>query len=144
MKATRVNTRWRLVAALVVVVCVIGLLVRTAITHASTYYVTVAQYLEESPQDQARQTTISGEIIGSSVQWNPQTRLLRFDIEDKTGGPRVHVTYQGDKPDDFSNNWPVVVTGRRQPTGDFLATNLLIKCPSKYEAANQTAQGGSQ
>lgn len=132
------STRWRLVAALVVVVCVIGLLVRTAVTKASTYYVTVNQFLTESPADQHRESTVSGEILGSSVKWDPTTTLLTFDMQDQTGGKTVPVHYYGSKPDDFTDNWPVIVTGKLQPDGTFLATKLLIKCPSKYDASNQT------
>lgn len=134
-----ISTRSKLIVALIVVVGIISLLVRTAVTHASTYYVTVNQYLHESTVDQQRQTTISGEIIGSSVRWNPTTGMLRFDVEDTNGGDKLPVVYHGDKPDDFTNNWPVVVTGTRQENGDFVVSKLLVKCPSKYEAANQTS-----
>lgn len=133
-----ISTRSKLIVALVVVVCVISLLIRTAVTHASTYYVTVNEFFQQSVAEQERQTTISGEIIGSSVQWNPTTRMLQFDVEDTTGGRKLPVVYYGDKPDDFTNNWPVVVTGNRQANGHFVASKLLVKCPSKYEAANQT------
>ena len=137
------STRAKLVVALVVVVGVIGMLVRTAVTHASTYYVTVNQFFQESPARQHDPTTISGEIIGSSVQWNPTTGILKFDVQDKTGGKTLPVVYHGAKPDDFTDNWPVIVTGQLQSNGSFLASKLLIKCPSKYEAANQAGNAAS-
>jgi cytochrome c-type biogenesis protein CcmE len=134
------STRAKLITALVVVVSVIGMLVRTAVTHASTYYVTVNEFYAEPAAEQQQPTTISGEIIGSSIHWDPTTGILKFNTEDTSGGTNtLPVMYHGAKPDDFTDNWPVIVTGQLQSNGSFLASKLLIKCPSKYEAANQTA-----
>lgn len=137
------STRAKLIVALVVVVGVIGMLVRTAVTHASTYYVTVNEFFQESSAAQHDPTTISGEIIGSSIKWNPTTGILQFNVQDKAGGKTLPVVYHGAKPDDFTDNWPVIVTGQLQSDGSFLASKLLIKCPSKYEAQNQAANAPS-
>ncbi|QSO52389.1 cytochrome c maturation protein CcmE [Alicyclobacillus curvatus] len=137
------STRAKLMVALVVVVGVIGMLVRTAVTHASTYYVTVNEFFQESPATQHDPTTISGEIIGSSINWNPTSGLLKFNVQDKTGGKALTVVYHGAKPDDFTDNWPVIVTGMLQSDGSFHASKLLIKCPSKYQAQNQAANAAS-
>lgn len=143
------STRSKMIVALAVVVCVIGVLVRTAVTHASTYYVTVNEFFQEPASQQQAVTTVSGEILGSSINWNPTTGILKFDVEDSSltnssnTGKTLHVVYHGAKPDDFTDNWPVIVTGQLNSNGNFLASKLLIKCPSKYEASNQTANAAS-
>lgn len=137
------STRSKLIIALAVVVCVIGILVRTAITHASTYYVTVNEFFQETSVQQTRETTISGEIIGKTIHWDPTTSILQFSMQDTTGGKTLAVTYKGGKPDDFTDNWPVIVTGQLQSNGVFKAQKLLIKCPSKYDAQNGTANASA-
>ena len=51
------------------------------------------------------------------------------------------VSYHGIIPDTFVDDAAVVVEGRLQEDGTFVAHELLAKCPSKYEAA-ETAPGG--
>lgn len=132
-----ISTRGKLMIALIVVVGTIGLLVRTAVTHASTFYVTVAQLYQEGASAENQQSTVSGNIVGASVKWDPEKSLLSFTVEDTSGGRQLPVVYHGTKPDDFSNNWPVIMTGSVTSSGTFHASKLLIKCPSKYNAANQ-------
>lgn len=132
-----ISTRGKLIIALIVVVCTIGLLVRTAVTRASTFYVTVGQLYQEGASAENQQSTVSGSIVGPSVKWDPGTRLLTFAVEDQTGGRQLPVVYHGSRPDNFSNNWPVIMTGTLTSNGTFEASNLLIKCPSKYTAATQ-------
>ncbi|QQE76940.1 cytochrome c maturation protein CcmE [Alicyclobacillus sp. SO9] len=131
-------TRWKLTTALILVVAVIGVLIRTAVTHASSYYVTVHQLTTEGRQAIGQKTTVSGEIVGSSVHWLPAKSLLTFTMKDKSSNNTIPVTFHGAKPDDFSNNWPVIVSGTMGKNGQFEASKLLIKCPSKYKAKGQT------
>lgn len=138
-----VSTRAKLIIALVVVLGTLGLLIRTAVTKASTFYVTVNQLYQEGPSAVHEQSTVSGMIIGSTVQWNPGSSLLRFSIQDNNSGRALPVVFHGTRPDDFSNNWPVIVTGAMQSNGTFQASNLLIKCPSKYNAAKQQTYSAS-
>lgn len=133
-----VSTRTRLIIALCVVLAVIAVLIRTAVIHASTFYVTVSELYAEGQSAVGQQTTVSGNIVGSSVQYDPSSQRLVFSVRD-TGSPKtLPVTFHGPEPDDFSNDWPVVVTGTLNPSGIFVANQLLIKCPSKYQASNQT------
>jgi cytochrome c-type biogenesis protein CcmE len=47
-------------------------------------------------------------------------------------------------PDLFKDGAEVVVEGKLAPSGDFHATNLLAKCPSKFEAKAREAAAGKQ
>ncbi|MCL6444644.1 MAG: cytochrome c maturation protein CcmE [Alicyclobacillus sp.] len=127
--------RTRLVVALVVVLGVIGALIRTAITHAATYYDTVQEVHDMGTAAVGRALTVSGTIVGRSVHWTPASSRLSFTIRDINASTTMPVVYHGAKPDDFSNDWPVIVSGTLQPDGTFEAKQLLIKCPSKYKAA---------
>lgn len=133
-----ISVRARLIIALCVVLAILAVLIRTAIMHASTYYVSVSQLYAEGHQAVGQQSTVSGSIVGQSVHYDPQAEMLKFSIRDAKGGRALPVVFHGAEPDDFSNNWPVVVTGTLGQGGVFAAHQLLIKCPSKYQASNQT------
>lgn len=53
-----------------------------------------------------------------------------FYMTDQKGVERM-VTYKGAKPQDFEKSEQVVVIGKIE-NNSFLASSLLIKCPSKY------------
>ncbi len=44
------------------------------------------------------------------------------------------VVYKGVKPDTFEQGESVVAEGRLGSDGVFQASNILVKCPSKYES----------
>lgn len=140
-----ISTRKKLIVALILVVCILGMLIRTAVTHASTYYMTVKELAQQGNNAVGDEVTVNGTIVGSSVQWDPQKPLLQFQIQDNPQGQPLTISFTGSKPDDFSNGWPVIVTGQLVKPGHFVATKLLIKCPSKYETKSETvtAQPGS-
>jgi cytochrome c-type biogenesis protein CcmE len=48
-------------------------------------------------------------------------------------GEEVHVLYRGARPNNFELATSIVVKGKYQEA-DFHATEILTKCPSKYEA----------
>ncbi len=132
------STRVKLIFALIVVAGVIGVLVNRAVTRASTFYVTVTELHHEGKDNIGKETTVNGMIVGSSIQWDVARSILKFSIQDTTDSPILPVVFYGPKPDDFQNQWPVIVTGKLQPDGIFVAEKLLIKCPSKYQTKDET------
>jgi cytochrome c-type biogenesis protein CcmE len=134
-----VSARVKLVTALIVVAGVIGVLVGTAATRASSFYVTVGELYAMGQGAIGETTSVSGNIVGRSVRWDPAHNVLQFSLQDSPQGRSLPVVFHGPKPDDFTNDWPVIVTGRLQPDGTFAADKLLIKCPSKYQAQEEPA-----
>jgi cytochrome c-type biogenesis protein CcmE len=65
--------------------------------------------------------------------------LFSFYMKD-TNGEMMHVVYHGTIPNNFESSTSVVVTGKYH-NGDFHATDILTKCPSKYQ--DQTQQKNS-
>jgi cytochrome c-type biogenesis protein CcmE len=133
-----VSTRSKLVVALILVLGILFILIRSAVTHAASYYVTVSELYQKGSAAVNTETTVSANIVGRTVVWDPSKRLLRFSIQDQAGGKLLPVIFHGDRPDDFGNDWPVVVSGSLEVNGVFQAKQLLIKCPSKYKAATKT------
>ena len=138
------STRIKLICALIVVAATIGVLVDRAVTKAATFYLTVSELNQEGSQGIGQEVTVSGNIVGSSIEWNPQTSLLQFSIQDTANSKPLPIQFHGPKPDDFENNWPVIVTGQLHTNGTFYAEKLLIKCPSKYKTKEETYTASPQ
>jgi cytochrome c-type biogenesis protein CcmE len=63
----------------------------------------------------------------------------RFDIE--SNGKVVRAFYSGVTPDTFKEDSEVVVKGRLSEDNVFHATEIIAKCPSKYEPGAAATTG---
>lgn len=64
-------------------------------------------------------------------QFNTSKRILTFFLRDNNGN-EIKVVYNGSIPNNFESCTSMVVTGKYQ-NGYFQASDILTKCPSKYE-----------
>ncbi|MGB9913532.1 MAG: cytochrome c maturation protein CcmE [Candidatus Kapaibacteriota bacterium] len=76
------------------------------------------------------------QVIGSleksrPYQYNPNSNLFEFYMRDKKGKV-VLVHFNGPQPNNFTIAPEFVVKGTMQDTF-FLASEIITKCPSKYE-----------
>ena len=101
---------------------------------------------------------ISGVVIGDTIVNDAANQTLTFTIAhipgdqkeiDQMGGmaavlhnasldatlPRLNVVYNNVMPDLLKNEAQAIMTGTLNPDGTFLAQELLLKCPTKYEEA---------
>lgn len=69
-----------------------------------------------------------------SFQEDMQNRTFVFYLKDANNN-EMKVIYRGTKPNNFEIATNVVVTGKYE-NGVFHATDVLTKCPSKYEGHN--------
>ncbi|KAB2845615.1 MAG: cytochrome c maturation protein CcmE [Melioribacteraceae bacterium] len=62
-----------------------------------------------------------------------ERNLFSFYMEDYNG-TEIRVVYKGAIPNNFESATSVVVTGKyNSENGYFMASDILTKCPSKYE-----------
>lgn len=86
---------------------------------------------------QSRETIKKVKVVGQLVKDKPvqydemkDPNYFTFYMEDENGEERKVVLNQG-KPNDFELSESIVLTGKMQ--GDeFHASEMLLKCPSKY------------
>jgi len=69
-----------------------------------------------------------------SYQIDSKNRIFSFYMTD-TQGHEMRVVFNGAMPNNFESAKSVVVTGEYKD-GCFRASNILTKCPSKYEGQN--------
>jgi cytochrome c-type biogenesis protein CcmE len=69
---------------------------------------------------------------GKPMEYNPEVNanLFTFYMVDKDGKEQK-VMFEGTKPQDFERSEQIVVTGKCSGS-DFMASKILMKCPSKY------------
>jgi cytochrome c-type biogenesis protein CcmE len=82
---------------------------------------------------------MNAKVVPKSVRHDDET--LKFEVEDRTGGATMPVSYQGVVPDPFRGGREIVLTGAVE-NGTFVGEpeSLITKCPSKFTTnASETA-----
>ncbi len=132
----RQKLQTRFVVAVALVLGAIAFLLISSFQSNAMYYLTVPELKTQAQTEGAafynRIVRVSGPLHKESIDWNARTMLLKFHI-DESGG-MFPVAYLGPVPDTLQNGETVVVEGKYTREGVFNATNILVKCPSKYEA----------
>ena len=96
-----------------------------------SYYVTVSEFFARGTELHDTNIRVAGKIADSPVDWNAKELELRFTITE--GGDTMAVVYQGAKPSAFKAGSNILVEGKYHSDGIFQASQLILKCPSKYE-----------
>ncbi len=116
------------VVGLVFVVIAIGAIIST-VYNADTY----ASFADAKAMP-GREFHIIGELVPDKPileEVVDNTLTLRFHLDDGHGGTS-EVLYFGGKPTDFGRSDEVVLIGSYQED-IFVASSILLKCPSKYK-----------
>jgi len=86
---------------------------------------------------------MNAKVVPKSVRHDGET--LEFEVEDRSGGEAMPVSYEGVVPDPFRGGREIVLTGTLE-NGTFVGEpeSLITKCPSKFTTnASETAGTGS-
>jgi cytochrome c-type biogenesis protein CcmE len=116
-----------------ILLLVIGYLLYLSFGSSVSYYLTVSELLAEGVELYDTNVRVAGQIADGPVDWNPEELELRFNITE--GGQTLSVIYEGAKPSGFQGGASILVEGKYNPDGIFRASQLIMKCPSKYEEA---------
>lgn len=157
-----------LVGGGLIVAAIIFLVVNSLATPGGTqYYLTIEELHARSRQMIGKDVRLSGAVIGDTIKIDPANQTIRFTVVnipndnkkiDEMGGialvlknavvdpkaPRLNVVYRGVKPDLLQNEAQAIMTGQLGQDGVFVANELLLKCPSRYEEAPPQQSGGTK
>jgi cytochrome c-type biogenesis protein CcmE len=129
-----------------VIVAAVVYLIVSSIGSSAQYYLTVKELRGKSQEMAGRNLRVAGFVIGESIAYNPQASSLSFDIVDSreeltstVKANTLKVVYTGPKPDLLQNEAQAIAEGKLNPDGTFVANNLLLKCPTRYEDQIPTA-----
>lgn len=97
------------------------------------------QYVSIQQASQSHRTVqVMGKIDFGKMSYDADASQLHFVIydaeaQDMKSAERLPVVYHGVVPGNFEQATSVVVKGMPDSTGTFVADQMFIKCPSKYQ-----------
>lgn len=117
-----------------------GLLILGAIAYVTIssfqtnaiYYLTLKELHAQRSSVINQPVRVNAPLDKSSIQFDDKTLTLQFNL--KEDNLVLPVVYKGVKPDTFEQGESVVAEGKLGADGTFVASTLLVKCPSKYES----------
>ncbi|MEG0070715.1 MAG: cytochrome c maturation protein CcmE [Raoultibacter sp.] len=124
----------RLVAVTGVIVIVIIIILAVVGGGTAAQTVTVAQ--AASGDFTEKRVQVSGNVVENSFQTTGN--VLTFDIADPADNPNVtlHISYDKGVAATFGNDVTAICTGKIDKDGVLQASELVTKCPSKYESSS--------
>ena len=129
----------KIVVGVIVIVAALIYLIVASFSDSTLYYLTVKELNAKGKIPADEGLRVNGYVVPSSIQWDPQKIELRFTLAEDRDSLRVF--YRGVAPDQLADAQQAVVEGKIGPNGELVATKILLKCPSKYEAKKQ--EGGA-
>jgi cytochrome c-type biogenesis protein CcmE len=150
----------------VAILAAVVYLIASSTRASAEYFMTIDELKAQGQSVVGRNLRVSGAVVGSTIQYDPQTLTLTFDVANVPGSNseieaqgglaavlhqavvdtsrnRITVTYSGPKPDLLKDEAQAIMTGQYNPDGTFHADELLLKCPTKYEEAVPSQAAGS-
>ncbi|HVN15333.1 MAG TPA: cytochrome c maturation protein CcmE [Anaerolineales bacterium] len=149
----------------VLILAAVAYLIVSSTQQNAEYFMTINELNAKGQSAIGQSLRVSGAVVGDTIQYDPQTLTLTFEVAnvpgdnaeiDAQGGlaavlhqavidpnrSRIKVIYNGPKPDLLKNEAQAIMTGHLGTDGQFHADELLLKCPTRYQDAvpQQAAQ----
>lgn len=122
----------RLLIGGAIILIAVAYLLYLSLGSSVSYYVTVSEFFERSDELLDTNIRVAGNVADTSIQWNADDLELTFTLTE--GGKNMPVIYNGAKPGGFKVGSTILVEGKYGYNGLFRASQLILKCPSKYES----------
>jgi cytochrome c-type biogenesis protein CcmE len=150
----------------VLILAAVVYLIASSTQASAEYFMTIDELKAQGQSVLGKNLRVSGAVIGKTIQYDPQTLTLTFEVAHVPGDNReveaqgglaavlhaavidpsrshIKVVYSGPKPDLLKDEAQAIMTGQLGSDGVFHADELLLKCPTKYQEAvpSQAAAG---
>lgn len=163
--STGMRGRGKFIVGGILILAAVFYLIYSSTKANAEYFMTVNELKAKGNTLVGQPLRISGAVAGDTIQFNPNTSDLSFEIANVPGDnadiaaqgglakvlheavmdpsrQRLTIVYNGPKPDLLKDEAQAIVTGHLGDDGLFHADELLLKCPTKYqEAVPSQAQG---
>jgi cytochrome c-type biogenesis protein CcmE len=128
----RASRALKIIATILVVGGGTGYLLYSTGAEGLEYYKHVDEVAGALSSWQGKRLQLHGRVVAGSIERRRGALEYRFVLAH--GGKSLPVHYSGVVPDTFKDEAEVVAKGRLDAGGALEATEILAKCPSKYEA----------
>ena len=134
-EGTIFSNRGRILVATVVLIGALGYLSLMAFKSATVYYYTVGEANELVSLADGKTVRVSGKLVTDSFSRADGSTVAHFQLTD--GSETLRAFHNGVVPDLFFNEHSeIILEGLYTPDGEFESQNIIVKCPSKYVAAD--------
>jgi cytochrome c-type biogenesis protein CcmE len=121
------------------VILAVGLLVIAVVFGVTSFKKSVTPYISfDEARHAAGMVQVNGVLADKSYVMKRDEQYLEFKLKD-SHGEVMTVEYRGVIPGNFDQATSVVAIGHYDEQR-FKADQLLVKCPSKYQAENEKAK----
>ncbi len=130
----------KIIATIVAVAAAGGLLLYSSISDAE-YYKFTHEVVNEPAEWEGKSLRVHGFVEPGSIKEAIVGQKTQRTFFLESNGRRLKVTNEGPKPDTFRDESEVIAKGKLvRVNGElvFEATELMAKCPSKYEENSRT------
>jgi cytochrome c-type biogenesis protein CcmE len=154
-----------IIGGVLILAAVIYLIV-TATQANAEYFMTIDELKAQGQGVLGKNLRVSGAVVGDTIQYDPQSLTLSFEVAQVPGDnreveaqgglaavlhaavldpkrSRIQVVYAGAMPDLLKDEAQAIMTGQLDSAGVFHADELLLKCPTKYQEAVPSQAAGS-
>ena len=130
----------RVIIGAIVLIGALGYFAFMAFQSATVYYYTVSEMNEVGATPEGKLVRVSGKLVPVTFERVEQSTLARFSLTD--GSETIVASHSGVLPDLFFNDHSeIILEGRFGSDGVFTSQNVIVKCPSKYIALDEEAEG---
>ena len=146
----------RFVAAGLLIVTAVAYLIASNTGSTAHYFLTIEELRGMGEEAFSRNITVSGAVLGDTIVYDPSAPRVTFTVVqipgdpkevERAGGlaavlhaavsdpdaPRLEIVYQDVRPDLLQHKAQAIVRGRLGEDGRFYASEVLLKCPARYE-----------
>ena len=149
----------------IVILAAVVYLIISSTSAGAQYFFTVDELYAKGEDAYGTPARVAGAVIGETIDYDPENLTLRFTVahmpadnevlEDEGGlaealhlavtdpsRTKMEVVYYGVMPDLLQHEAQAIMTGELGEDGVFVADELLLKCPTRYdEAVPEQAEG---
>lgn len=120
-----------------IIVATVGFLIVSGVKETGVYFLTTSELAARTQADPGFHDVglkVGAKVVPGSIRRDDEARRVDFTVTD--GQQDYPVTYVGIVPDTFTdaNDIEVILEGKLGRDGIFVATEVLAKCGSRYEA----------
>ncbi len=157
--------RMKFIIGGVLILAAVVYLIVSSTQASAEYFMTVNELKAQGQSIAGKNLRVSGAVVGNTIQYDPQTLTLTFEVAHVTGDnkevdaegglaavlhaavidpnrARIKVVYTGPKPDLLKDEAQAIMTGQLDADGSFRADELLLKCPTRYQDAVPSQTSG--
>jgi cytochrome c-type biogenesis protein CcmE len=123
------------------IVAAFSYLITIGLKEGGMYYLEVSEFAERMDTVAGEKVRVNGAVISDTIHYDTSKREFTFTLKDAEGPQKLNVIYYGAPPDLVDREGVTIVAeGRYSPEKKlFVSSNLLVKCPSKYEKKGDSA-----